>query len=293
MALGLSFGKNKQKVDLTRTTDSTQTQTQNSTTNQQQTQATTSQSNAASQAASQSSGRTQQSGTGSSQTAGTQVQTGRVQTFSDQVLSALEAAGLDSIGRASAGGRVNTSSLDGFNMGDFVNDAVTQASVAASRQRGISEGGMADSLGGTSRGNTMAALLSQQLALEEAGAVAGARSQATAQGMDILRQNIGTNIAASGQDQDFMTRILGALQGGQQTSTGEMITSQNQTNQTQQIGSEQSNQQQNQTSQQNQQQMSELISAIAQLVSGTSRTTGTETEKGTTTKAGGGVGLSL
>lgn len=292
MALGLSFGKKKQTSNTTRNTDVTQTQNQQTQSQQSQTQQTDSKTASSTQTSTANDTRSQQSSTNRTNTVGTQTQTGRVQSFSDDVLSALESAGLGALARNTAAGRVNTDALN-FNAEQFISDAVTQATAAASRQRGISEGGMADALGGTSRGNTMAALLAQEMAQQEAGAIAGARNQAVGQAQDIIRQNLATEMAAQGQDQGFMTQLLGMLQGGQQISTGETATSQQQSSEAQSVGAEQVRQQQNQQQIAQTQQMTQLIGLISELVSGTNRTVGRETENNVTRGSGGGIGLSL
>jgi hypothetical protein len=293
MALGISFGKKKSSSSGVRTTDSTVTQNQTGTTAQNQQQTTNSLSQTNTTGSQTTNSQSQQAATSSTGTRGSQTQTGRTQTFSDDVLAALEAAGLSTLGRANDAGRVDTSALGSFNPQQFINDAVTQSEVASRRQRNIAEYGLNDSLGGTSGGNTMAALLAQELAQQEAGYVAGARNQATAQAMDILRQNIGTNIAATGQDQDFTTRLLASLQGGQQITTGETQTQQDQSTQSQQVGSDQSTQLSSQQQQAQTQQINNLVSLITQLVSGSTRTVGTETENTKTKGSGGGFGLSL
>jgi hypothetical protein len=178
-------------------------------------------------------------------------------------------------------------------MGQFISDAVNQASAAAGQARGIAQGGMNDALGGTARGNTMAALLDQQLAIQEAGAISGARNDATAQAMEILRQNLGTEMAATGQDQGFMSQLLGLLQGGRQTTTGEMASTQAQQAQDQRTAAEQGTQQQQQIQQQQSQQLTQLTSLISQLINGVTNTVGTEREQGTTRQSGGGISLRL
>lgn len=293
MPLGISFGRRRQSTDSTRTTNQTQTQNQSALTNQQQEQIQSSVSTALGQSTETTDTRSQQAGTSAATTQGSQTQRGQTQTFSDTVLSALESAGLGALGRTSAAGRVDTSALRNFDMGQFIADAVNQAAAGASQSRGIAQGGMFDSLGGTSRGNTMAALLDQQLGIQEAAAVAGARNQATAQAMEILRQNLGTEMASVGQDQGFMTQLLGLLQGGRQITTGEMASTQAQQTQDQRIAAQQQTEQEMQLQQQQQQQITQLTSLIAQLVRGTTNTVGTETERSTTRQSGGGIGLQL
>lgn len=293
MPLGFSIGRRSQTTNATRTSNQTQTQDQSALTNQQQQQIQNSVSTALNQSTEQTDARSQQAGTSAATTQGSQTQRGQTQTFSDTVLSALESAGLGALGRSAASGRVDTSSLRNFDMGQFIADAVNQAAAGASQSRGIAQGAMFDSLGGTTRGNTMAALLDQQLGIQEAGAVAGARNQATAQAMEILRQNLGTEMASAGQDQGFMTQLLGLLQGGRQTTTGEMASTQAQQTQDQRIAAEQRTEQERQIQQQQSQQISELTSLIAQLVRGTTNTVGTETENSTTRSRGGGFSLQL
>jgi hypothetical protein len=293
MAFSLSFGKNKTTSNEVKTTDQTQVQNQNQLTDQNQTETSNTLTSGASNTTGTNTGATQQSGTSQSSTTGQQQQSGTTSLFSGSVMAALEAAGLGALTRTAGMAPVNTSVLGGFNAGQFVSDAVTQAAASAGQARDVAEGGMADSLGGTARGNTMAALLSQQLASQQNAAVAGARNEATATAQGILRDNLQTQMAGQAQDQGFMANLMNLLRGGVQTTSQTGITSEQQSQATQQVGQEQSSQTQTQQQQQQTAATTALASMIQQLLSGTTALTGTESLEGTTSKKGGGFGLSL
>lgn len=292
MALGLSFGSNKQKQNSTTTGTKNEVSTQLGTTNQAQTEQQSSFTSGLTNTLSEGTTSQQTAGTTQQATAGAEKQTGLTSLFSDAVLAQLEAAGLGALTQTSGRGAIDTSGL-AFNSGQFIEDAVRQATAAAGVVRDTSTNGLFDSIGGTSKGNTMAALLDQQLAMQQQGAIAGARNEAAATAAGITQSNIASEIGVRGQDQDLMTQLLGLLRGGQQTSD---IASQQEGRQTgsttgSSIGQE--SQSQSSATQQQQDSISSLVSLITQLVSGETTTTGTETTKGTTKKKGGGFSLSI
>lgn len=292
MGFGLSFGSKKQKTDQTQTQDLTTTQSQAGTTAQQQAEATSSSTSGTTSTSTSGATRGQTAGTSATSTTGTERQVGTTTQFSDSVLAALESFGLGSLARVAGQAPVDLSGLD-FDSDQFVNDAVTRAAAAAGQQRGIAEGGLFDSIGGTGGGNTMAALLQQQLANQEAGAIAGARNDAVTTAAGIEKSGIEANLAARGQDQGLMGAILELLRGGQQTTDIASQTQQQQRAEQEGISSEQQSQQSNQQMQQSTESISQLVSLISQLVSGTTRETGTTNVKGTTSEKGFGASLAI
>lgn len=292
MGFGLSFGKKKQSTNQTQTQDLTTTQNQAGTTNQAQTESSTSTTSGTTATTTTGGSRSQTAGTSATTTAGTERQVGTTTQFSGAILEALEAAGLGSLARVAGQAPVDVSGLD-FDSDQFVNDAVTRAAAAAGQARDSAEGGLFDAIGGTSGGNTMAALLAQQLANQEAASVAGARNDAVTTAAGIEKSGIEAELAARGQSTGVMDSILQLLRGGVQTTDVASQSEQQQRAAQESIGSEQQSQQSTQQTQQQTQQISQLVSLISQLVSGTTRETGTTNVKGTTKESGGGFSLAL
>jgi hypothetical protein len=292
MALGLSFGKKTAKTDQTTKLSGTETQTQTGLTGQQQVETSDQTVSGLSSTSTTGENLGAQSGTSALTTAGTESQKGTTTLFSDSVLAALESAGLGSLARVAGAAPVDASGLD-FDSDQFVNDAVTRATAAATMSRQSAQGGLYDNLGGTSGGNTMAALLDQQLANQEAASIAGARNEATATAAGIERDNIGAELAVRGQDQGFAGQLLELLRGGVATSDVATDTNQQQRQENQSISQELQNQQQQQATEQQTSTVNSLVSLIQQLVSGTTTTDTTENVKGKTTSKGMGISAGI
>ncbi len=287
MPLGLSFGAKKQKTNQTSTVDKTET------TNQSQLGTKSSSGVTSSSSMGQSTGSTvgQQatSQTGSNVTTGQQTGATKQTTsaFSDSTLGAIERAVGDLFGKV--GG---STPISAFDKDAFVSDTVGSASadIGAGLESNVNQ--LITNLGGNANSNSMASLLTNRLRNDAAAEVAGVRAKATSQAEEIARNNALAASQVSGQDQNFLTTLLGALKGGVTTTTGSESTTTAQNQQTQNAGmtstSEQTSQQQSQQSVQTQQ----LIEMMSQLLSGTTNTKGVENVKGKTSSFGGGFSIS-
>lgn len=293
MALGLSFGKNKQKVNSTTTTNQLQSQTQAGTTSEAKTEAQSSFTQGLTDTISQGSTAGQQATATQQATAGREAQTGRTSLFSDAVLASLQESALGSLDGVRGQNPINVGGVQNFDSEQFITDAVTRATAASGVVRDTSTNSLFDSIGGTAKGNTMAALLDQQLAMQQEGSVAGARNEAAATAAGIQRSNIQAELGVQGQEQGLMNSLLSLLRGGEQLTEAESAQEGSQAGGSTSTSAEQQSQASSQATAQSTQAISSLVSLIAQLVSGTTQTTGTENTKGTTTKQGGGASLSI
>lgn len=286
MAFGLSFGSKKNTTKGTSEIDKTEV------TNQQQTGTQSSSGTTQSSSTGQSSGSTvgQQtsSQTGTNKTTGTQTGTTQQTTsaFSDSTLGAIEKAVSDLFGKVGGAAPVSA-----FDKDSFISDTVGSASadINAGLESNVNQ--LITNLGGTASTNSMGALLTNRLRNDAAAEVAGVRANATTQAEEIARNNALASSQIAGQDQSFLGQLLGALKGGQITTTGTESTTTATDQQTQNTGTtntaEQTQQQQSQQTTQTQQ----LIEMMSQLLSGTTNTKGTENTTQTNKSSGGGFSL--
>lgn len=297
MALGISFGSNKSKTRSSTDVAKLETGVQSGTTSQNQTttgsqtsNTTGTQSTTGSQTTS---GAT--SGTSSQTTTGTQQQTQTSQLLSDSILSALEQSSLRALTAAETPQGPQIGELNGFNIGDFVSQGYQAAASQQQAQLEQSVNGLFDSVGGTASGNSMAALLANRLRGDAAANLAGVQANLTAQGNQILRENIGQSVAAQVAQQQFVTQLLAQLRGGVATTTGTGQTTEATRGQTQQINDQRTSQQQDVlTSQQQQVDTTQVLASIInQLINTTTNTVASEDTIGKTKKSGGGFGISL
>lgn len=293
MAFGLSFGKNKQKVNTTTTTDQLQTQNQLGVTDTAQTEAQSSFTQGLTDTISQGSTTGQQATTTQQATTGRETQAGKTSLFSDAVLASLQNSSLGALDKVAGQGSIDVSGVQNFDSQQFIADAVARATAASGVVRDTSTNSLFDSIGGTAKGNTMAALLDQQLAMQQEGAVAGARNEAASTAAGIQRSNIQAELGVQGQEQGLMNSLLSLLRGGEQLTEAASASEGSQTGGSSSTSAEQQQQSSAQATQQQTDSISSLVSLISQLVQGTTQITGTENTKGTTTKKGGGFSLSL
>lgn len=292
MAFGISFGKNKQKVNSTTTTNQLQTQNQTGTTNEAKTEAQSSFTQGLTDTISQGSTAGQQATATQQATAGRETQAGRTSLFSDAVLASLQESSLGALDGVRAQNPINVSGVQNFDSEQFIANAVSRATAASGVVRDTSTNSLFDSIGGTAKGNTMAALLDQQLAMQQEGSIAGARNEASSTAAGIQRSNIQAELGVQGQEQGLMNSLLSLLRGGEQLTEAASATEGSQTGASSSQTAEQQSQSSSQATAQSTEAISSLVSLITQLVSGTTQVTGTENTKGTTTKKGGGVSLS-
>ena len=292
MGLGLSFGKNKTKTNSTSTVDKTEDTNQVQTGTQSQS-TTGSSSTTQSQTNNQSGATTsEQIGSTSQNTTGQTSQSGASTLFSDQVLSGLEGYSTNALGNLWNQGAIDTSALN-FDSQAFVNNGMAAATTRVNNQVENDMNGLFDAIGGTSGGNTMAALLASRLQGDAAANLAGTQAQLTGQANEITRQNLATEMASRGQEQSFVSQLFDALKGGSAT-TAQVGTSAEQTaGKTQQIGTGTETQTGTSTGTSNTVTQQDVLTALEQLLNGTTHTVGTENTKGTQKQSGGGFGLSL
>lgn len=292
MGLGLSFGKNKTKTNSTSKVDKTEDTNQVQTGTQSQS-TTGSSSTTQSQTNNQSGATTsEQIGSTSQNTTGQTSQSGASTLFSDQVLSGLEGYSTNALGNLWNQGAIDTSALN-FDSQAFVNNGMAAATTRVNNQVENDMNGLFDAIGGTSGGNTMAALLASRLQGDAAANLAGTQAQLTGQANEITRQNLATEMASRGQEQSFVSQLFDALKGGSAT-TAQVGTSAEQTaGKTQQIGTGTETQTGTSTGTSNTVTQQDVLTALEQLLNGTTHTVGTENTKGTQKQSGGGFGLSL
>lgn len=291
MAFGFSFGKNKTRVEQDTTVNKTETTNQQQNTNQSQTQTGTSNTNTSQTGSTTGTQATKNSGTTTNQTTGTQAQTGLTQSFSDMILGALEAKTAEALGVTTGG--PTAESLSGFNRDQFVQGGMQAAQ--ATSQAGLEQSinGLMDNVGGTTEGNSMAALLANRLRNDAGASMAGTRSQLEGQAAQIQQGNVAARTQELGTNNAFVAQLLAGLKGGVTATSGTVQTAESQAGSQQQIGDSRTAENTQSSQQQQTESTQALVSIIQQLISGTTNTQGTESVDGTTTKKGGGVGLSI
>lgn len=289
MAFGLSFGSKKQKSSTNSTLTKQEDTTQNKTGTQSTTGTVSNEQSASGSSSTQSNQATSQSTTGQStgQTSGQSQQ--QTQSFSDQTLGGLESAVSQLFGSTVG----QQTQVGDFNPIDFVSKGLEAARAQAQAPLEDQLNQLVSGIGGNANSNSAVALLSNRLRNDTAANLSGVEANLTAQANDIVRQNLLAGSQIDATNQSFLVNLLSALKGGITASTG--TESQQTAQQTQQdtagttVGSENTQQQQQSTSVETQ----NLLTAISELLSGSTNTVGTEN---TTTKgksSGGGLSLSL
>lgn len=292
MILGLSFGKKKQTTDQTTAVNSTQTGFQDGTTSQTSAQSGTSSTTGSQTTSGSTTGSQTGATTGLSSTTGQQTTTGKASTFSDTILAALESATLGGLSKAGvvAGPRADSLAFDPTSFVEGGMRAAT-AGVQADLESGINS--LFDSVGGTSGGNSMAALLANRMRGDASASLAGTRAKLEGEGQGIQQANIGVGLAQQGLAQQFVTQMLDMLKGGVTTTQGALSTAET-TAQQQAQTQQQAQQTAQQTQSQEQSATTQLLASIInELVNSTQSTVGTENVKGTVKSSGGGASLSL
>lgn len=287
MALGISFGKNKQKINTTTTSSGTETTNQNQTGTKSSTGTTTNTQTGTSsqQTTGSQTGQTTQTGqqTQQNQQTGSQTQTN----FGSGVLAGLESQVMQLLGQSRTAGSFES----GFDPDEYVSGVMAAAEAKAQNEIDLGANNIFSTVGG--RENSMSQLLSAKLRNDSAASLAGVRAGAEGQAQGILRENFMANAQAAGQDQGFLAQLTNALKGG--VSTGTTTEAGVTTGSTSQTGTSAQQNQQNQIGQESQTstQVQELTELLSQILSGTTTSNNVENTQGTTTKKGGGFGLSL
>lgn len=287
MALGISFGKNKQKVDTTTTSSGTETtnQTQSGTKSSTGTTTNTQTGTSSQQTTGSQQGQTSQQGSQTQQSnqTGSQTQTN----FGSGVLAGLESQVMQLLGQSREAGSFES----GFDPSAYVEGVMAAAESQAQNSVDLGVNNVFSTVGG--RENSMSQLLASKIRNDSAANLAGVRSQAEGSAQQILRENFLANAQGVSADNSFLTQLTNALKGGVSTGTTSEIGVQ--TGTTQQTGTSAQQNQQSQIGQESQQstQIQELTELLSQIMNGTTVSNNVENTKGTTTKKGGGFGLSL
>lgn len=290
MGLGLSFGSSKTK------SNTSGTMTKDETTNQQQTtnttgtttgSQTTTQNNS-----SQGTSTTDQTTKNALDSTKESQTTGQTNLFSGGVLSGLE----------SLAGQLMTNLFNGktnpavATMGAFdpMKYVESTTAAAASKESSLVDsalGGVADLIGSAFGNNSMGTLLAGQIQGDSNTRLAkvGADAQVTAN--QITNANAQTQLAGQAQDTGLIQSILGALKGGSATTTEAGKEGTSGTNTSTATGSTSTNEtSQNTAVTQSMQTIQQLVDA---LLTGTTKTVGTENSTTTGKNSSMGASLSL
>lgn len=294
MAFGISFGKNKTKVNQTGTVAKTET------TSQQGQEATSSfQTGTQNQQTSQSgsstgSSTTNQTSLQTGQTSGTTNTTGKQSSFSDNLTSEIEGAISGLLAGVNETGQVvgrGVEALGEFDSRGFVESIMANAEARSQSSLDESIGGIMDRIGSSANNNSMAALLQQRVVNDSNAALGSVRGQAEAQANQILAQNLGASSGAMNETNNIGVALINALKGGNVTTNQATSMTELQRILNEATGNTTTSEQSQQNSQSQQQTTQMLAQIINNMMNGTTDSKGTETLVGTTSKKGGGLSL--
>jgi hypothetical protein len=294
MGFGISFGKNKTKVNQTGTVNKTETTSQAGTEATNSTQTGTQTQQASQTGSSTGSSSTNQTSLQTGQTSGTTTTTGKQASFSDGLTSEIESAisgllqGVNETGQVVGRG---VEALGEFDAGSFVRNIMANATARSESSLDESVNGIMDRIGSSVNNNSMAALLQQRAVNDSNANLAGVQGQATAQANQILAQNLAASSGAMNETNNIGVALTNALKGGNVTSTQSTAMEELQQMLNQATGNTQTAEQNQQDSTSTQQTTQVLAQIINNLLNGTTSTVGTETLQGTTSKKGGGLSL--
>lgn len=291
MPFGLSFGINKSKSKSTTDVDRTDTSTQ-ATTGAQSTTGTTTQATTGSTNTTQSgTSDTNTTGSTTGTSTGSQSSTQTSTLFGDSVLGGLEGAVSQLLGAIPARGDTTMG-------GSFDHDAFIASGMdaASSRVTGDLEGSLNslyDQFGGRDDSNSMVTLLANRARGDAGASLAGARGTLEAQAQGIERDRFLANLQGQASNQGYLNTVLSALRGGRSTTTGEVLTAEQQAQQNQQASGTRSNTSGSEATQSNSTSTQQLLELLSQMVNGTTHTVGTETTRSSGTNIGGGASASF
>lgn len=298
MGIGLSFGKKKGTETRDTSINKTETGTQNTT--QQTTGKTTGTETTTSNQTNTSTGNTTTTNVDNTRSDASTVstQTGRTSNLSAGLVSGIEGGIEQLLGQVLGGDRQAISggiaSLQNFDIGSFVDNIMGGATQRVNRQLEGSVNSLANQVGGTAGENSNVAILSQQLANDAAGQLAGIRGDAMAQGNQIQQGNISAITQALGMTgANLLPQLIDSIKGGQVTTEGTAVGSESRANtgsSSSSTAANESSTQSGSTSTSSVQEMSQLVAGIIQSIMNTQ---GTESSKGTTKSSGGGFSLGL
>lgn len=298
MGIGLSFGKKKSTE--TRDTSINKTETGLQNTNQTTTGKTTGSETTTSNQTNTSTGNTTTTNRDDTRSNAqtTQTQTGRTSNLSAGLVSGIE-GGISSLlsdvlGSDRAATMSSLAGLQDFDIGSFVDGIMGDATQRINRNLQGSVNSLASQVGGTAGENSNVAILTQQLAGDAAGQLAGIRSQAVGQGQDILRGNAQTIAQTLGiTGANLLPQLIDSIKGGQVTTEGTAVGSETRANTGQSSSQTAANESSTQTGSTQTNSVQEMSQLVAGIISSLMNTQGTESSKGTNKSSGGGFSLGL
>lgn len=276
MPFGLSFGAKVGKTSSTTNVDKTTDTTQVESGSKATTGTTTTTGN---QTGTQT-GSTTGSTTGTS--TGSQTNQQNSTLFSQNILS-----GLEGIVQNLFGSQAQTpmSLNSNFDKSEFVAEGDRAAATRATEDTNTALNSLYDTVGGRDDQNSMVTLLANRARGDTAAQLAGVHSNLVGQAEGIARENFGADLAGQANSQGFLSNLLSALKGGTANTTGAIQTAE------QQAGTQAGTSAQQTSEQTSQTQVQQLLELLANQLSGTEHTAGTESTKGKTLEAGGGFSL--
>lgn len=298
MGIGLSFGKKKSTEIRDTSINKMETGLQN--TNQTTTGKTTGSETTTSSQTNTSTGSTTTTNRDDTRSNAqtTQTQTGRTSSLSAGLVSGIEGGISQLLGDVLGSDRAATMSslagLQDFDIGSFVDGIMGDATQRINRNLQGSTNSLASQVGGTAGENSNVALLTQQLAGDAAGQLAGIRSQAVGQGQDILRGNAQTIAQTLGiTGANLLPQLIDSIKGGQVTTEGTAVGSETRANTGQSSSQTAANESSTQTGSTQTNSVQEMSQLVAGIISSLMNTQGTESSKGTNKSSGGGFSLGL
>lgn len=298
MGIGFSFGSKKGKETNDTTINKTETGTQN--TNQTTTGKTTGTESTTSNQVNTSTGSTSTSNVDSSKSTGTtqQQQTGKTSSLGAGVISGAESGIEQLLGQVLGGDRDaimgGVKSLQDFDIGSFVDNIMGGATQRIDRQLQGSTNSLANQVGGTAGENSNVAILTQQLAGDAAGQLAGIRGDAMAQGNQIQQGNLQSIAGALGTvGSSLLTDLINSIKGGNVTTEGSVVGSESKANTGTSASNTNASESTSQTGSTTTTSAQEMAQMVAGIVSSLMNTQGTESSVGTSKSKGSGFSLGL
>jgi hypothetical protein len=224
----------------------------------------------------------QTTGATTQQSTGSQTNQQNSKLFSDDILSGLEGIVTQLFGSQA---KTPMSLNSNFDKGEFVAQGDAAAASRATEDTNTAINGLFDTVGGRDDQNSMVTLLANRARGDTAAQLAGVHANLVGQAEGIARENFGADLAGQANSQGFLGQLLGALKGGTANTTGAIQTAESQAGTSAGTTAQQTSETQQQT------QVQQLLELLANSLSGTEHTVGTEHTKGKTIEAGGGFSL--
>lgn len=292
---GISFGANKSNSKQDTVANKNETTSQNQSTNTQGTN--TSSSNTSGSQNQNSQGQTTTGQQSSQNTSGSQNQKSSTtgSSFSEQILSQLEAAlsrNLGTYGGSNASETANAK-VGNFDSEKYIADTVNAARTRTDSSLEESLGSLFSNVGGTGSTNSAAALLQGRMVNDANASIAGVQAEATANAAKIQQQNASTLASIDSAKNQSTTQLADALKGGRTVQNTDAVTQMIQNLLSGTSGQTNVNESSNQNTQQSTQ-ATEIISQLVNaLMNGTTQTNATESTRGQNVKFGGGISAGI